>query len=93
MTQKELAAWWASIAIDPRFDRVLLHASGVALESIPSAEQRAGVLAFKEILLTLSDKDSEPVQFSAPAMKYDLDVQRRIVHPPEVKQPDKPKKK
>jgi hypothetical protein len=89
MTSKEqfiqnqnLASWWGGISQDARFDQVLLHASGVALESCPSSEQRAGVLAFKEILLTLSDKEAEPVKFVSPGLDHNLEVQRRTVEAP-----------
>ncbi len=93
ISQKDLASWWSGISQDPRFDRVLLHASGVALESIPSAEQRTGLLKFKDILLTLSDAEAAPVQFTTPGLLHDLDVARKVATPPAVKQPEKPKKK
>jgi hypothetical protein len=93
LASKEISSWWASIAVDPRFDRVLLHACGVALEGVPSEAERNGALKFKDILLTLSDVDADPVQFHAPKINHDLDVHRRTVQPPEVSQPKIPKKK
>lgn len=93
LSQKELASWWSGVSCDARFDRVLLHASGVALESIPSAEQRTGVLALKDILLTLSDAEAGPVEFAKPGLLHDLEVHRPVATAPEVKQSEKPKKK
>lgn len=87
LSDKTLSSWWGGIANDSRFDRVLLHASGVALESCPSVEQRAGVLAFREILLTLANPDAEAVKFSSPGLIHDLDVPRRTVEPTEQPKP------
>ena len=79
IANKKLAEWWGSIANDARFDHVLLHASGCALEGLPSAEQRDGVLKFKEILLTLSDSDAKPVSFASPGLHHNLEPKPRAI--------------
>jgi hypothetical protein len=81
ISHKELAEWWASIANDPKFDSVLLYASNVAFEACPSAEQRDGVLRFREILLTLSNADSVLVDFAKPGLSHNLDVKRKTIKP------------
>ena len=81
LSDKQLHEWWAVISKDARFDKVLLHAAGCALESCPSAEQRAGVLAFKEILLTLSDVNSEPILFPTTGLSHNLEPKSRTLKP------------
>jgi hypothetical protein len=85
LSNQNLASWWGGIANDARFDQVLLHASGCALEGCPSEQERAGALKFKEILLTLSNADAEPVKFASPGLNHDLESVRRIAKPPETK--------
>jgi hypothetical protein len=77
ISHKELAEWWASIANDPKFDSVLLYASNVAFEACPSAEQREGVLRFKDILLTLSNQDAPAIDFPQPGLQHNLDTKRK----------------
>jgi hypothetical protein len=79
ISNKTLSEWWASISNDPKFDSVLLYASNVAFEACPSAEQRDGVLRFREILLTLSNSDTVPVDFAKPGLKHDLDIKRKAI--------------
>jgi hypothetical protein len=93
LSNKQLTGWWSGISQDARFDSVLLHASAVALEAVPSEAERTGVLKLKEILLTLADADAAPVKFTSPGLLHDLEKPRRIAKPPEVKQPEKQKEK
>jgi hypothetical protein len=79
VSNKTLSEWWASIANDPKFDSVLLYASNAAFEGCPTEGQRDGVLKFREILLTLSNQDSAPVDFAKPGLKYDLDIKRKTI--------------
>lgn len=81
ISNKNLSAWWASVAGDSRFDQVLLHASAVAFESCPSLEQRDGILKFKELLLTLSQPDAPAVAFSQPGLKHNLEPKPRTLKP------------
>jgi hypothetical protein len=81
LANKQTRDWWASVVSNQNFDVVLLHASAVALESLPSAEQRAGVLTFREILQTLGDKEAGPVKFSSPGLIHNLDVPSRTNKP------------
>jgi hypothetical protein len=81
LSNKLIKDWWASVVSNQNFDVVLLHASAVALESLPSAEQRAGVLTFREILQTLGDKEAGPVKFSSPGLIHNLDVPSRTNKP------------
>jgi hypothetical protein len=81
IANKTLAQWWASISNDDKFDQVMLHASAVAFENCPSAEQRDGVLKFKEILLTLSQPDSPTVAFSQPGLSHNLEPKSRTLKP------------
>jgi hypothetical protein len=85
LNQKPLAEWWASIAGDPKFDAVLLHAAAVTLEACPDSQQRAGVLFFKEVLLTLSQKDSAGPEFAKPGLNHDLEVHRKTVETEQTK--------
>ena len=77
ISHKELAEWWSSFANDPKFDTVMLYASNVAFEAFPSAEQREGVLRFKDILLTLSNQDAHAVDFPQPGLQHNLDTKRK----------------
>jgi hypothetical protein len=79
IAQKELAAWWSSVSSDTRFDTMMLFAGNVAFEACPSAEQREGILRFKEILLTLSQPNSAPVSFAKTGLIHDLDRPRKTV--------------
>ena len=79
ISDKDLAAWWSSVSQDTRFDKVMLHASAAALEGCPSAEQREGILKFKDLLLTMSQPDAEPIDFAKPGLKHDLEVPRKTV--------------
>ena len=79
ISQKTLSEWWSSIANDPKFDTVLLYASNVALEAMPSADQRDGALRFKEILLTLSQADAAPIDFPQPGLNHALDTKRKTI--------------
>lgn len=81
LSNKPVKDWWASVVSNQNFDVVMLHASAVALESLPSAEQRAGVLTFREILQTLGDKEAGPVKFSSPGLIHNLDVPSRTNKP------------
>jgi hypothetical protein len=81
LSNKTLSEWWATISNDTRFDQVLLHSSAVAFENLPSAEQRDGILKFKEILLTLSQPDSPPVAFSQPGLSHNLEPKDRTLKP------------
>lgn len=93
ISNKTLSSWWGQIANDSRFDSVLLHASGMAFEASASQEQREGILTFKNILLTMAIAEAPSPSFPSPGIRHDLDQPRKTVKPPEVKQPDKPKKK
>ena len=92
ISDKTLSGWWGAIASDSRFDRVLLHASGVAFEGVASSEQREGILKFKEILLTMSIPDAAPVKFTNPGLVHDLEHIRRTAKQPESKQSETKKK-
>jgi hypothetical protein len=81
IANKPIRDWWQSVVSNQNFDVVLLHASAVALESLPSAEQRAGVLTFRDILQTLGDKEAGPVKFSSPGLIHNLDVPSRTNKP------------
>lgn len=85
LSDKTLRDWWASIANDPRFDRVLLHAQGYALETMPSVEQRAGLMGMKDVLLTLAEPDAAPVQYASPGLRHDFDKVDRTLKPTETK--------
>ena len=89
LANKQIREWWASVVSNQNFDVVMLHASAVALESLPSAEQRAGVLTFREILQTLGDKEAGPVKFSSPGLIHNLDVPSRTNKPETEKPKDK----
>lgn len=93
LSDKVLRDWWASIANDPRFDRVLLHAQGYALETMPSVEQRAGLMGMKDVLLTLAEPDAEPVQYASPGLRHDFDKTDRTLKQPETTTKTKSKKK
>jgi hypothetical protein len=88
INDKNLAEWWASIANDRRFDTMLLHAGNIAFEACPSAEQREGILRFKDILLTISQPDAAPVDFPKPGLHHDLGSPRKTAPPT----PEKPAK-
>ncbi len=77
--QKELAAWWQGVASDTRFDSVLVYAAAATLESCPSAEQREGVIFFREMLLNLSLPEAPPPAFARPGLNHDLDIARRTL--------------
>lgn len=81
LSQKTLAEWWASIAGDSKFDAVMLHAQAVALETCPSAEQREGVLTFKDILLTISHAEAKTPKFAKPGINHNLDIPSRTAKP------------
>jgi hypothetical protein len=86
LSNKIIKDWWATVVSNQNFDTVMLHASAVALESLPSAEQRTGVLGFRDILQTLGDKEAGPVKFSSPGLIHALDVPSRTNKPePETK--------
>ena len=78
-SNKDLSAWWSAVSNDTRFDTMLLYAGNVAFEACPSAEQRDGILRFKEILLTLSQPDSAPINFAKTGLIHDLDRPRKTV--------------
>lgn len=82
---KKLSAWWAEIANSASFDRVTQAIKGVALESCPSNEQRAGVLFAIENLLTLSQPDAPPVAFAQPGLNHNLEPKSRTLKPQEKK--------
>jgi hypothetical protein len=85
LSNTELSKWWSSIASDSRFDMVLLYASGCAIEAIPSAEQREGALRMKDILLTIANKEADPVQFVKTGLSHDLEPKSRALKPKEEK--------
>jgi hypothetical protein len=86
LSNKPLKDWWASVVSNQNFDMVMLHACGVALEILPSAEQRTGVVGFKEILQTLGDNEAGPVKFASPGLIHNLDVPSRT-NKPEIEKP------
>jgi hypothetical protein len=81
LSNKIIREWWSTVVSNQNFDTVMLHASAVALESLPSAEQRTGVLGFKEILQTLGDKEASAVKFPSPGLSHHLDVPSRTNKP------------
>lgn len=85
ISNKPLSDWWSNIANDSKFDMVLLHASAVAFEACPSTEQRDGILKFKDLLLTLSQPDAQPVSFSQPGLNHNLEPKPRTLKPTEKK--------
>lgn len=81
IANKPIRDWWQSVVTNQNFDVVMLHASAVALESLPSAEQRTGVLGFRDILQTLGDKEAFAVKFPSPGLSHHLDVPSRTNKP------------
>ncbi len=91
IANKNLSAWWGTIAGDSRFDSVLLHAGGMALEGMASQEQRDGALKFKEILLTMAIPEAAPVSFTKPGLHHNLDEPRKTAEAPKTDEAPKPK--
>lgn len=79
VSNKELREWWSDISNTPKFDLVLLHAAAIALETCPSAEQREGVIFLKNVLLTMSNADSETPNFPSPGLNHNLDSARKTL--------------
>ncbi len=99
IANKNLAGWWGVVASDSKFDTVLLHAVGMAMEGMASQEQRDGALKFKEILLTMAIPESAPVSFIKPGLHHNLDEPHKTVEapkkdeaPPKPKEPPKKKR-
>ena len=69
----------------------LLHANGMTLEGMASAEQREGALKFKEILLTMAVPEAAPVSFIRPGLHHNLDEPHKTVEAPKPAETTKPK--
>jgi hypothetical protein len=78
---KDLAAWWSNIANSGNFDRVIQALKGLALETCPNDEQRAGVLFAIDALLTISQPDAPAVAFSQPGLSHNLEPKDRTLKP------------
>jgi hypothetical protein len=57
LRDKQLAAWWADISHDPRFDQVMSLASFQIAASNPTQETMQGVNSIIQLLPTFSDNE------------------------------------
>lgn len=55
LRDKELASWWAGISKDERFSKVMTYCQNAFLQFKPDSPQIGAVLAFTEIMLTISE--------------------------------------
>jgi hypothetical protein len=88
LEQKELAAWWASISHDARFNQVLLYVRSGFMESNVTTETLTGAKAFEQLLTTISENESKAFQVPPAGLYHDLDdlkpdlAQPKTVEPP-----------
>jgi hypothetical protein len=82
---KDLTEWWSNIANSGNFDKVTQALKGLALESCPNDEQRAGVLFAIDALLTISQPDAPAVAFSQPGIIHNLEPKSRTLKPKNAK--------
>ena len=90
---KKLLAWWSSVVGDSRFDQIMLILKADSFEASPAPEQMTGVTNFISSMSTIIDSEAAPTAYASPGLSHDLDIKRRVVTQPEVKQAEKPKKK
>lgn len=87
LSDKPLCAWWSTVVGDDRFDKVLLHAKGMAFEGKPSPDQIQGIVTFIQTLTTIAESEESAPVYPEPGLSHSLDVKRRTI----TKSPDKKK--
>lgn len=75
LANKDLAAWWANIAHDSRFELVLIHAQAVLMESCPEKARAEGAEAMKATLLDLPDNEGDTTFIPSPGLHHFPDSQ------------------
>ena len=74
---KELAQWWAAVAHDERFAKVLIYARSEFLDTNMDGARLTGAKNFEQVLLSLSDSENEtPFRYPDPQLHHDIDDPR-----------------
>lgn len=73
LANKDLAAWWNSIAHDARFDHVVIFAKARFCETQPKTEEIKGVEAFAEIIQTLAENTETSMELPSPGLYHQID--------------------
>lgn len=73
MRDRDLCAWWVSVAHDPRFDQICLLLNYDASASCDTSEKLKGVRIVMELMEAFTDNEPRQVVIPNPGIVHDFE--------------------